>query len=77
MASEVMDLPGAGFADQAQDFAGGDGEAEVADGWQRKRSCRDSRRRLSGRPQDGGGSFAREMQCSDCGCRAARSTESW
>jgi len=26
-----MDLPGAGFADQAEDFAGSDGEAEVTE----------------------------------------------
>ena len=39
---------GAGFADEAEDFAGGDGEGEIADGGE---SWRDSRHRLIGRPE--------------------------
>ena len=44
---------GAGFADQAEDFAGSDGEAEVAD--RGEEVCGDSRPRLSARPKGGSG----------------------
>ena len=44
---------GAGFTDKAQNFTGGDGEAEVAD--RGKRLCGNSRPRLSRRPQEGSG----------------------
>src|ERR1700732_4954625 len=50
---------GTGFTDKAQNFAGGDGEAEVAD--RRKGWCGNRRPRLSRRPGDGSGKLNAEV----------------